>query len=97
MRQSSGIGIVRFAVASAVTVGLLAGMAGAAQANTTESTKVGAADRNTAARVSPMDYTPVAAYATYSECAAAAAAFPGFATCTYEGGSYPWVLWVWLV
>jgi hypothetical protein len=97
MRQSTGIGIVRFAVVGAVTAGLLAGMAGAAQANTTESTKVGAADRNTAARVSQSGWTPVAAYATYDECAGAAAAYPGYATCTYEGGSYPWVLWVWLV
>ena len=40
-------------------------------------------------------WTPVAAYSTYWECIDAASNFPGYAICTYEGGSYPWVLWIW--
>lgn len=40
-------------------------------------------------------WTPIAAYATYWECASAASSFPGYAYCSHYGGSFPWILWVW--
>src|SRR5689334_10788818 len=39
----------------------------------------------TAAQSQVNSWVPIAAYATYWECANAASAYPGFATCTYVG------------
>ncbi|GAA3346951.1 hypothetical protein GCM10020358_59930 [Amorphoplanes nipponensis] len=78
----------RLAAVAAVGASIVVGAAGTAQA--------GVHAGKAPATVARADsWHPVAAYWSYPECSAAAGQFPGYAYCTYEGGSYPWVLWIW--
>jgi hypothetical protein len=89
------LGVRRAAAAAALGVVALLGTATASQAATPSDaaaqTQVQAAGQGAAM----AGWVPVAAFPTYSQCAAAAAPYGSFATCTYVGGSYPYVLWLW--
>ncbi|MBW5485124.1 hypothetical protein [Streptomyces bambusae] len=91
------LGVRRAAAAAALSVVALLGTATvsqAAPADAAPQAQVQAAGQDVTAMAG---WVPVAAFPTYQQCAAAAAPYGSYATCSYVGGSYPYVLWLWQV
>jgi hypothetical protein len=98
--------VVGLLTTAALSIGVAGMTAGAAHADAgigspvsartgTESSAHQVAFATFPTAVQTSDWTPIAAYQTYWECNTAASWYPGYAYCSYVGGSYPWILWVW--